>query len=159
MQKSKSTTTHRESKDFDMHAIMSLTDVDKAWMAGFFDGEGSIGLYRKRKNGEVYAVTVRVTICQTAPDDLRCFFDAFGGAMSRIDRPDRGTTRHTAYWSWTCDSVSNARMLCMTLLPYLRGKAREAELLMEYIDNRNSHTLQQKLDIVDRLSGMKVKAA
>lgn len=152
-----STTLVRRTGTPSIEAINALTDADRAWMAGFFDGEGSIGLYRKMKDGEFYSVTTRITIAQTGNEQLEIFFNAFGGALTLIDRPERKTTRHTQYWSWTCDAVSNASMFLQTIRPWLRSKAEEADVVKEFIDNRYTYTLQQKGVLIDKLSALKTR--
>ena len=147
----------RETGAPSIDAINALTDLDRAWMAGFFDGEGSIGLYRKMKDGQFYAVTTRITIAQTGREQLDQFFKAFGGAMVLIDRPARTTVRHTQYWTWTCDAVANASLFLQALRPWLRTKADEADIVMEYINNRYTYTLAEKETLIGNISLLKTR--
>jgi|SRR5215472_5965793 len=149
----------RRTGNISIEGINALTTDDRIWMAGFFDGEGSIGLYRKMKDGAFYSVTVRITITQTDRTALDMFFGAFGGALVLIDRPDRGTTRHTQYWSWTCDAVVNASVFLQTIRKYMRAKAAEADVLLEYLNNRDTYSMAQKGELVDRLSQLKTRRA
>jgi hypothetical protein len=155
---SKSMTLRRKIGNLNIDAINALTELDRAWMAGFFDGEGSIGLYRKLKDGKFYAVTVRITIAQTDCTELEHFFAAFGGALVLINRPDRGTVRHTQYWSWTCDAIQNANVFLQTIRPWLRSKKDEADVLLEFVDNRHSYTLEQKGALIDKMALLKMRA-
>lgn len=145
----------REVREFDLDKILALTPEQLAYMAGYFDGEGSLGLYKKRRDGVFYAVSTRVTITQLTDDVLRDFFDAFGGALILMDRPERKESKHTRYWSWSCDHQSNARMLVKTLMPYLREKRAEAELMLHYLDNVRSLTLEDKEAICDQIADLK----
>jgi len=141
----------------DLDKISALSDTDKAWMAGFFDGEGSIGLYRKNKDGQFYAVATRLTIAQLDRDILVPYFEAFGGALTLIDRPDRKESKHTQYWTWSCDNVSYAAMFMQVIRPWLRQKGEEADLLIEFLKNRYDYTLEQKGALIDKLAWLKTR--
>jgi hypothetical protein len=150
-------TLARETKYPSIDAINALTDVDRAWMAGFFDGEGSIGLYRKFKNGVFYAVSTRLTIAQTDKNILVPFLDAFGGALSLLDRPERKTSRHTQYWTWSCDNVSYAALFMQTIRPWLRHKGDEADILIDFLKNRYVYSLEHKGALIDQMAALKTR--
>jgi hypothetical protein len=149
----------RRVGDFNIDAINELTEMDRAWMAGFFDGEGSVGLYRKKKDGEFYAVTTRITIAQTDRRCLEPFFAAFGGSLSLVNRPDRAASRHTQYWAWHCENTAGANVFLQTLRPYMRVKAAEADLVIEYLAHRYDYSLSEKGLLIDRLAQLKVRKA
>ena len=138
--------------------IKVLSDAERAWMAGFFDGEGSVGLYRKLKNGMFYAVTTRINVSQTDRAALDKFYDVFGGALTLIDRPDRAVTKHTQYWTWSCDSTANANLFLQTVRPFLHVKGEEADIVMQFIDNRYSYTMEQKGALIDAIAALKLRA-
>ena len=137
--------------------IKVLADTDCAWLAGFFDGEGSIGLYRKFKGGKFYAVSTRIAVAQTDKTCLNKFFDLFGGALVLIDRPDRGTVRHTQYWSWTCDSTASANLFLQTVRKFLVVKAEEADLVLEFLNNLHTYPLERKGMVIDQLAALKTR--
>jgi hypothetical protein len=137
--------------------IKTLPDTECAWLAGFFDGEGSIGLYRKFKEGKFYAVSTRITVAQTDRTCLDTFFNLFGGSLVLIDRPERKTIRHTQYWSWTCDSTASANLFLQTVRKFLRVKAEEADLVMEFIAHRYDYPLERKGMLIDQLAALKTK--
>lgn len=151
------TTLSRETSYPNIDAINALTDVDRAWMAGFFDGEGSIGLYRKNKAGVFYAVSTRLTITQTDKNILVPFFNAFGGALTLLDRPERATVRHTQYWTWSCDNVSYAALFMQTIRPWLRQKGEEADILIDFLKNRFVYSLEHKGELIDRMAELKTR--
>lgn len=138
--------------------IKVLTDAERAWMAGFFDGEGSVGLYRKFKEGVFYAVTTRINVSQTDRTVLDKFYGVFGGALTLISRPDRKNSKHTQYWTWTCDSTASANLFLQTVRPFLVGKAEEADIVMEYIDNRYGYSLEKKSVLIDRIAQLKTRS-
>ena len=140
-------------------AINALTHDDRVWMAGFFDGEGSAGLYRKFKNGAFYSVTTRINVSQTGNEMLALFFEAFGGALTLIDRPDRKESKHTQYWTWTCDATVSASLFLQTVQPFLRVKGAEADLMLEFFNNMHTYTLEQKGMLIDRLATLKQRVA
>jgi hypothetical protein len=137
--------------------IKELPDTDCAWLAGFFDGEGSVGLYRKFKEGKFYAVSTRVAVAQTDRTSLDRFFNLFGGSLTLIDRPDRRTVRHTQYWSWTCDSTASANLFLPTIRKFLVVKAEEVDVVMEFLSNRYYYSLERKGELIDRLAALKIR--
>jgi hypothetical protein len=62
-----------------------------AWCAGFFDGEGHVSIYaRRRRWGDVVYV-MRVGITQKTPTPLHLLVKEFGGFVSS---PNRSTNCH-----------------------------------------------------------------
>ena len=137
--------------------IKTLPDTECAWLAGFFDGEGSVGLYRKFKEGVFYAVSTRIAVAQTDRTCLDKFHTLFGGSLVLLDRSERKTVRHTQYWSWTCDSTASANLFLQTIRKFLYVKAEEADLVMEFINNRYTYSLERKGVLIDQLALLKTR--
>jgi len=108
-----------------MGNIMKKTDL--AYMAGIFDGEGSIGAYKPRCNLTKGTYSLGVTIIST--DEWLChmFRMAFGGSINCRQR--RG--KQLPVWEWKVQSHRAAEMLKI-LLPYLHLKRSQAELAIKF---------------------------
>lgn len=119
-----------------------MKKTDMAYMAGIFDGEGSIsiGRHKKRENwNPSYCLKVTIVMCNPYIPNL--FRMAFGGAIAcyqpRIDRK-------LPTWHWYLSSKKAAFFL-ETLGPYLRLKRDEARLAIAFQKNkRYIHTSRGK---------------
>lgn len=99
-----------------------ISEVDKAYAAGFFDGEGCISI---AKNG---AVDIRIT--NTALCVLTKFRDMFGGSIT--DRSQRVNKRQYAYNLYGDEGIE----FLQTIKPYLIEKLPQAETIIEYYSLR-----------------------
>jgi hypothetical protein len=115
-------------KEMDIDATLALKDVDFAYMAGFFDGEGSIGLYKKG-NGSGY--TPVLTLAQRTPTALLLFHDTFGGTLRLVTRDDRETSNRP-YYELKYERYEHCACLLRKLLPFLREKREQAEIFLSF---------------------------
>jgi hypothetical protein len=92
-----------------------------AWAAGFFDGEGYIGIH---KGDHVLSLSVT----QVTPEPLERFVLLFGGHVYRYPRLTKGGR---SQWGWFQQGRKAAATLQL-MLPYLCNKRREAELGLEF---------------------------
>lgn len=101
--------------------------MDLAYVAGFFDGEGCIGLYQA--NSCRSSVRLAVQIFQnhgSAQDDLmRAIHAQWGGTLH-----DRGRGFH-----YGANGKTGAKLL-RDLRPHLRLKAEQADIALEWFDSR-----------------------
>ena len=97
-----------------------MSDLELAYLAGFFDGEGCVHINRPDRQGRM-SLLIRVT--QTDPAVLLTYEARWGGT---IYSGDNGANRKTI-WSWTAHSNVAAGVL-RDLMPYLRVKVAQAEL-------------------------------
>jgi len=106
---------------------MNLTEVEKAYLAGLFDGEGWIGYYLSRTCG-AYSVCVGM---------LNTDFRALTWIQAHIPfgrvRTKHDGTRRMA-WEWTLRSKKHAKIFLMMIRPYLIIKADQADLLLSHLD-------------------------
>jgi len=106
--------------------VIELPEITKAWMAGFFDGEGTIFIERdsprplKGKLSPRYLL--RVAAVNTVYSALEPFRTYFGGQLVETKL---GTNRPLYAWS-TRSKI--AMKFLEALLPYLRVKQKQAEL-------------------------------
>jgi hypothetical protein len=97
-------------------------------MGGFFDGEGCIGLYVRNKERGAFSLQVTVSQVDTAVLDL--FAETFpGGSCSAVGER---VTNLTWYGK-------AAGFVVAELFPYLRVKAAQAELALEWKKYSDAH--------------------
>jgi hypothetical protein len=99
-------------------------DVCKlAYAAGYFDGEGSIGILSQ---GESKGSQLRVEIRSCDLETLRLFKDLFGGSLASQKYG------HLPYpvFRWAVNNQDAIKVLGV-MAPYLRAKAKEAYLVLD----------------------------
>jgi len=103
---------------------------DLAYLAGFIDGEGCIGIHHRGK-AKGRKPTVRVSITNTNKDILIWCqnFIGLGGTLKVHDK-NRNSNWKTAYrLEYDC---KKAEALLKMIVPYLRVKKEQALLAIEY---------------------------
>lgn len=102
------------------------------YLAGLFDGEGSINITPRYSNdvrrGRLY---LQVALGNTDVRACRFYKAAFGGAAYLNQK---ATDRHLAYWIWTVNSRKAASAL-KAMLPYLRIKKVQARHALAFADH------------------------
>ena len=101
-------------------------DVELAYLAGFFDGEGSISILNKgpRKLG------LHLQVSQTVKEPLDRFQERFGGSIHLTSRGQSPFSRKPI-WAWHAGPRDGATALA-ALLPYLLVKREQAEVAIEF---------------------------
>lgn len=99
-----------------------------AYLAGFFDGEGTICICR-RHGGSRRSFELRICVGQKDRKPLELFLKTFGGAIF-LQR------RHgiPLLYQWDIGGSSKPRRFLEMMLPYLRCKKEEAKIALRYLD-------------------------
>ena len=113
-------------------ATLQATDIDLAWAAGFFDGEGSVGIYPRTQyhHGKKYVgwrVCARLCGCNRV--SVERFAEIVGNGVVRLER--RKTKKLREVWGWR---AYNAEVMTALerLLPYLVVKKEQVLLGIEF---------------------------
>lgn len=114
--------------------------TDLAWAAGFFDGEGCVGINRLSKNGYTY-YSFRLKVAQADKATLDHFAEVVGVPEKVVksvrSRVYKGSKIQEVYWTWEVTGVL-AKHVGQLLLPYLVFKRDRMEFAMQFqalIDN------------------------
>ncbi len=104
-----------------------LTEVQKAYIAGFFDGEGCISISKYQgKNNRTPVYSLQVVIVQKGIDALFEMYELVGvGSFHERKKYHVGT------YEWRIPPIDAADFL-KEILPYLKSKKQEAEIAIEY---------------------------
>ena len=116
------------------------TETDKAWMAGFVDGEGCITISKQiRKTRPSPSYRVMVTISNTYKPVLEYFTQVYGGNIYHIHerRKDKQNVKWADAYDWYCPIGSAARFL-NDILPYLRIKQKQAKICLDFLANKTN---------------------
>ena len=112
-------------------------ELELAYLAGFFDGDGSITISMLKDKTKVRKVghQVQVLLTQNPPCPILYeLLEEFGGKIYKNSK-----TCHAL--SWRCPAASHIRFL-ESILPYLRIKKVAAEIAVEYqqgVDSKPAH--------------------
>lgn len=112
---------------------MPLKPEDLAYIAGLFDGEGSISVSRSPNCIKNIRVLVSVTMCDREGPDF--IGSVLGGTVTKLKRKTK-TGKDIYSWALYCKKAAAALEL---LLPYLKvknAKAKDAILLAALMRSR-----------------------
>ena len=96
-------------------------------MAGFFDGEGSFIISIKRPHTTFFTARLGNTDFKS----VKLFKKVFGGSLCSL--PQKEGYKPMLVWS-SC--YTDAELCAKTLLPYLKVKAKQAKLALDYCKYR-----------------------
>lgn len=122
----------------DLDKILALTIADRAYIAGFFDGEGYVSLHvaRNEKRGASY-VRVIVGIAQKRGPMLAWIHEMFGGSLFLYQRNDRGfSSDGGTIHRWTITSMEHVNLFYRAVRPYLRLKGEEFDIAIKTVNSR-----------------------
>lgn len=101
-------------------------EQELAYLAGFWDGEGSFGIYWHKGSSRHFA-TVQMT--NTDHKIVQTFHERFGGRIHLYGQKGH----QNKHWHWSLNASTNKiRVFLLAMTPYLRQKKEEAETLMEF---------------------------
>ncbi len=102
---------------------MSL-NVNIAWVAGFFDGEGCVSITRRQRSANFVEHFMAVQIAQKDPRPIRLIHDEFGGCLT-IARRGKSSFFYLRFHGKTAERFLKA------IEPYVICKDKEVHLGLE----------------------------
>jgi len=121
-------------------------ETDSAYIAGFFDGEGCVGVHTDSRNMKPYLM---IRANNTDRVNLQFLADKIGGHVQKNPR----SARRKPIYLWLACGVE-AAMILSRLLPYLIDKKERAELGIECM---TTPYMARKLEIVDKMRELNKK--
>ena len=134
-----------------------ISSEDIAYLAGLFDGEGSIYFAKriekkKKHKGKGYRTSMsqRISMEVTMTDEsvIRWMHEVLGvGTVNK--KPRKGLrkdgTKYLMQWKWRC-TFRDAFYVCRLLWPYAHTKLPKIQQIIEYYANEK---LQKNANVVD----------
>jgi len=105
-----------------------LSSEESAYIAGLFDGEGTITIMRQTQPARGYQLLVTMGVAK-ADSTLNELKQVFGGILHRPNRTPSGRPTSVTRWQVTSDK---AYRFLQAVFPYLRIKAEEARVGIEF---------------------------
>lgn len=116
-----------------------LSTVDAAYLAGLIDADGTIGLYRKGRNGGAQYV-LQMGISNTRNDVLAWVQEVTGVGLVAVNRP--ADERRKAAYHWIVQN-RGAWSVLQQVMPYMRIKNDRAALARNALDAMAAHDLEK----------------
>ena len=132
------------------------SEADIAYIAGLFDGEGSVYFARrpekkKKHNGKGYrtsmAQRISMEITMTDRSVLEWVHEVLG-VGTLVKKPRKGLrkdgTKYLMQWKWRC-TFRDAYYVCMLLFPYAHTKLEKIQLIIDHYSNQKLKLLNDKV--------------
>jgi len=120
---------------------MSPRELDIAYAAGLFDGEGCIGVYHYRDKYKF-----NMTLCMRTPYGPQLFKETFGGHVEIVWRTTKGARRHYFLWRATHRQALAALRL---LLPHLLEKRDQADRAIRFQEIKDTKRRIRRAKVTD----------
>lgn len=113
----------------------SVSLIDLAWAAGFIDGEGC---FTSTNTG------VFVRVAHSHKPSLEFLLELFGGTLHEHNhgRP----AHYKRIWRWVVCG-EEAKSTCEKLLPYLKEKLPQANLILEILNTRTGRGIRPSQEL------------
>lgn len=113
-----------------LERFMSLTETEKAYLAGLFDGEGGVGVYETKIEGLVSKYVCNVGISNTKECIMEWLVSKLGGSITT----SKGKKiNHNTSYLWRLTTRDDMRLFIRAILPYSIIKKNELELMYAFL--------------------------
>jgi len=116
----------------DSKAYLNVSDFQLGYLAGIVDGEGCITLVADRRRGNYRPL---VYVCNMNEEVIK-YVNAVLNPFGRLKVHDYRRGKKKPIHSVTINRYHDAYIVLSKLIPYLKGKRRQAELILEFINMR-----------------------
>lgn len=113
----------------------------RSYLAGFFDGEGTILITRRYDGNRGCRYYLSVRIANTCLEILNDCQSVWGGYIYKVKRAEN---HHKQAYCWYIN-VAKAEIFLRDMLPYLRVKREEAEIALAFREKQAELNNQRKM--------------
>lgn len=138
--------------------INPLTELQLAYIAGFADGDGSFIAQVTRSKTMTFKWQIKVSFTLTQKNKVPGYFEAFVSEIGMgVARPVRG--KNSDVGDYTLNGFEALELFLPLLIPFLRLKKRQAELMLELIKNHklinnDKERFFKVIELVDEISSL-----
>lgn len=108
----------------------SINENVVAYITGFFDGEGTIGVYKRNSQN---SIKLEINIANTNLEVLKRIKNVFSGEINNRSSSKRYSNRKKA-WQWIIGNRYKQKFFLEHIFPYLIVKKSQVELGLEYLE-------------------------
>ena len=136
-----------------MERLQSSTAEWHAYVAGFFDGEGSVSIARVRvgERSDYHKIVVQIGQRSEHAIVLERIAADFGGIVSAQMAASRVNRLWASYSKWQLQKKTDIRLFLLAMQPYAIVKARQIAIGLEFIDTFRKGTAVR--DSLGRING------
>jgi hypothetical protein len=131
----------------------TIPEVQKAYLAGFIDGDGAIMALLERHPAKRFGFRVRIWVkaTQLRQLDVVRLRDELGFGQVRANR---------ACWEWLVKDQTDAAWLLHAIRPFARVKARQIDLALQILEHsiNSIDDLQEIAEWADTLAALNVRS-
>jgi len=117
---------------------MHLTELEWGYTAGFIDADGSI-ILTLRSSGHAFYPIISAGNTRVAP--LLFLQQKFGGSFSNLGRQN---PKWKVRYQWVICSPKMIETVLTKIIPLLKAKRKQAELLLKWLHTRESRLGKRK---------------
>lgn len=127
-----------------------MKEKTKSYMAGLFDAEGCARIATRKRGIKTY-YEPKVYVSNKSRAVMQWLVLHFGGSFSRNVNNKAGED----WYIWYLQSFPTVVDFLKTILPYLKYKREQAEVLMRFIETKDSLSEEQKTGVAKQLKELK----
>lgn len=137
--------------------MMTVQDIDLAWLAGIIDGEGCFSIYSvTRKDANIPSPSAYLSITNSNCLVLERCREILEGLNIKYlyNDPKNGHQRGRRVMRIRIKNYSSLQKLIEMLLPFLVGKIDQAKLMREFVHlagQRGKLTFQSRVDLMNKI--------
>jgi hypothetical protein len=126
-----------------------ISDVNAAYIAGLFDGEGHIQYkqyMKQRKNNEKPYLTwsVRMEVSMTHKSVLLLIHNLLGVGTVTKRKNGKGSLGKKQQWRWRCQ-LRDAYYVCLLLQPYAHVKLEQINKIIKHYSELGTEKIKAKV--------------
>ena len=112
-----------------------MNKEDLIYLAGLIDGEGWIGIKINSLREEKNSFVARLSVTTTSPKIEKFLRDIIEGYSYYEPKPEGNRKPR---WHWYLGRVTKLENLLKNLLPYLKCKKKQAQIVLEFLSIRKN---------------------
>ena len=120
--------------------------VNLAWAAGLFDGEGSVTYKKykeKKRNGTYDCWRIAMEVSMTDEPTIRVLHDIL--KVGTVNKKPRDKTGHKMQWRWRC-VFRDAYAVAMSFFPFAHTKAHKLHQIINHYAEEKA-TMENVVDL------------
>lgn len=131
--------------------VLNLSDVDKGYIAGILDGEGSLVVYMNTQRNGSFRVNTQIRVGMTDKDVIYWLKDVTG--LGNISKGKQRNPKWKPAYIWEVAGGNQVAQLLLSVGDYLKVKKQHANIILElcYILNQNKGRFKERFEPIRQM--------